>query len=126
MLYYFSHRRQGGYGRKLGNTSISDDAPTYFTNPEHHPSRQMIRHTQQLKLIPRHESSHVLPGGRSLIKFKERQQDEGMYKGAHRTFPNGNETVIDVLPTARHAVTSNPIQWGPLPAQGPKQYFPDH
>jgi len=113
----------GGYGRTLLNSSISDDAPTYFLNPERTANRQVLNHSQQLKIIPRHESSHVLPGGRSLIKFKERHE-EGMYRTRHRKFPHGNETVIDALPSGRtEAARRSPIQWGALPPAGPKEYF---
>ena len=116
----------GGYGRKLLNSSVSDDAPSYFLNPERVPNRQVIKRTQQLKMIPRHESSYVLPGGRSLVKFKERQEDSGMYKGRHRKFPHNGETVIDCIITDRNAPPKSKINWGPLPRAGPKEYFPDH
>ena len=105
-----------GYGRRMIASSISDDAPTAFVNPERNPKAQVYKRKNQFEKIP-NESSYVLPGGRDLLKTSSMN----VKHHRHRTFPHKNETVMDVIYTERTPRSFPAIQWKPLPPEGPKR-----
>ena len=57
-----------GYGKRMQNTSISDDTPTYFLNPDrvNQPTSRMTRQVASITKIPPSNASYILPAGESV------------------------------------------------------------
>ena len=57
-----------GYGKRLQNTAVSDDAPSYFLNPDRvtQPKNRMTQEEARVTKILKSDSSYVLPGGDSM------------------------------------------------------------
>ena len=118
----------GGYGRQMLNTSISNDMPEFFSNPERHPTvielnkqkadrayadaEDMIakhheKHVKGKKKDLFGESAYVLPGGMSsLAKKPEHNTRYKTYAYLGRN--NQRMTMIEPLITDRE---KEPLVW---------------
>lgn len=101
----------GGFGRRMMNTSISSDAPSFFLNPEnvHQPSNRMSNIeasvTRPQKKADPLAASYVLPGGASMLKALESP-------APHNRFIKvkfGKQTYMDPIITERGGPK---IEWG--------------
>ena len=118
----------GGYGRQMLNTSISNDMPEFFPNPERHPTvielnkqRADQAYANAQELITKHhekrvkglkkdllgESAYVLPGGTSTLAKKPEHNTR--YKTyAYLGRDNERMTLIEPLITDRKR---EPLVW---------------
>ena len=118
----------GGYGRQMLNTSISNDMPEFFSNPERHPTVLKMNkqkadqaYADAEELITKHhekhvkgkkkdllgESAYVLPGGISTMAKKpdhNTRYKTYAYLGRH----NQRMTLIEPLITDRKR---EPLVW---------------
>ncbi len=118
----------GGYGRQMLNTSISNDMPEFFPNPERHPAVIELNkqkadqaYADAEELIAKHhekhvkgkkkdlfgESAYVLPGGMSTLAKKPEHNTRYKtyaYAGRH----NQRMTLIEPLITERKR---EPLVW---------------
>ena len=123
----------GGYGRQMLNTSISNDMPEYFPNPERHPTVIKMNkeraekalndaygkieksHEKRLKGQKKDsmESAYVLPGGMSALARKPQHNTRYKtyaYLGRH----NQKMTLLEPLITVRKP---EPLVWKDPPPQ---------
>ena len=99
------------------NGSISRDAPEFspdpmkkFHIPNATPGRKQLITRQIARRPGPHESSHVLPGGESLLKHTIRVQEERKNisrRASSRLFPHGKQTYLDHIDVNRTAIGQN-------------------
>ena len=112
----------GGYGRKMKRTSISNDVPTTFINPELVPPPIIPRMdslaanvTRISKVRDPEAMSYVLPGGR-------KDMNSPLYSAPpdkFRAFPCGKLMILEPIMPARR--DRSPIKWECSPAVSARQ-----
>lgn len=108
----------GGYGRRLQNTSVSNDMPLNTFNPDRvrQPTNRMDRDTSSVTRKPPADplaASYVLPGGAALRTAILKQKTmAGNATDNYRTFPSGKQTYIDVVVPDRPS-SRTLINWRP-------------
>jgi hypothetical protein len=112
----------GGYGRRLCGTSISNDAPLTFVNPEvvPIPANRMddaAAFVIGTRVPSKQESfavSQILPGGQGIKEATIMKQQGSGPTSPYRTFPVGKQTLIDNVPADSDSNRS-PLKWDSTP-----------
>lgn len=113
----------GGYGRRIGRTAISTDAPSEWLHAEkvklspnnpynntNNNTNNIAMYTSITKMIPT-TSSDVLPGGQSMQIALTKKLPHSRF----RTFGHGKQTYLDPLYTDRDGNSSSKIEWRDTP-----------
>lgn len=111
----------GGYGRRLCNTSISNDAPESFINPEVVPiPANRIDDAAAFVIgrrVPPHQEpfavSQILPGGQG-IKDATLAATTAP-SSPYRTYPYGKQTLLDNSQPGEFGMKKSPFKWDHTP-----------
>lgn len=105
-----------GYGRRLQNTSISDDVPRYFLNPDRveRPTNYMSKESARVTKLMKSDSKDTLPGGESMrnaLTNPPSDQHKRFRSYPHDSFRIKPQMYMEPLVTTRpgERISKNPI-----------------